>query len=1565
MAWTTISGNGANATTTYTTTDGTVITLKGIKSTDALEVNETNHTVTVGQDSLGSTSVSISVANAEGTATAYKLALDSDVNKDVFTWEYSGEQATYKQIRPTQFALNSTGTEITKTNAKSGTATIATVSGIKKGLDEVFYTYDDYGEIDEVIYKADLTKDELKAAVNEKLSKLLVINDSENEITVDPSVFGTKSIKLTNGTGVGESSKKTYKFDIKGTAGKDYMSGNEEKPAVWIVSGTTAKYYNNADDFATKPGYKLSDTEITYTAPKLTTKPAPEPAITITKLPSGLVPDATGQIDGLEINTVTTTVKIADALIFNKATLTISGQDSDGRDYTFVLDDNSGVVEDPDITVEKKNTAITFTLESNAEEYSLLQNGKAIVYAKNDNGVQIAKLTGVVKDTNDYTFDADAAFDEETGVITLGANDLGKSKVTITGDAGYTLDVDGTVQKSETGTTPELVLNKTTATYGVHTTEGYGIADDGKSISYVKDSVKAQATITGVNSSLRAIAENAVGDKLTEEQIATRYATRIDKADDPDAELTKWINYENAKYEAAVTAKLADYIKIDSSTKKITLSKEALGTSNIKLKIASGADDYDLALGEGVIQSKADSELEANYVTTWEVKGTNATYQTYKPAYYTTKSSKSGIKDITCSKAVAVNKTPDISLSGLKKNLAVVNNAIAGITIDATKKTVTLAEDVLPEKGTVKVAKGDYTIKLGDNVTETTVIPKWNEKSGKFELKLYKSEGYDLASDGKSVTYISESDASKTPKVSATLTNLNGASVSSGEIDGITVDTEKATITINDSSLLGKVSGNTKVTVTGSGGFTLKLGDEAGAAETEEKWVIKNGKAVLQQTYTNGVAVSADGKSISAVSASTKAVELLTISGLNSAVTADALNSDLTASTAKYISVGSDGTLTLTKAAVGSSAIKLTTKGAYTLALADDVRQTEDTSATSSGWVVKGTEATYQNIAEGYYTLDAKKTSIAYTSPKASSGSAVTVTLKGLNKNGLKVNGDGTITGITYNPERSSTIKLGTEVLGTSAVTVESTADIKLDLADGVKKAGTIYPPVWTLKKTTVTLTQEPPSGYTVATDKKSITYTAGGSNVTMATITGLSSNLADKLGDPYTFKGTSYVYIDETNLSKIMVTADFLEGSTNVTLKNGKQTDGTASTYTFGLADTPTTAEKIQWYVKKGSSTAQYINCAVDHYELAKNDTQIVFKALAPVEGATALITVDGIKKNVAVDGKISLTSTADGGLVTLSKDLLNYNTTPITLTGTGIYANYTLALNGETAATPASMTTQWSTSSTTATLKQTKPAGYSLSADGKTLSYLSAGKDVTVATVKGLASGKTMTDKLASGDVTDLALDSTKLSNKVTVDGVGYTFKFDANYKDSTILGSTKVETIEAKGTGLTVNLGKGNDVVTFAAGRSTGDNTFLYNSGDGDDTINNYVAGDKIKVNLASTAFTAGATVEDGSVVLSIKRGNVTGKITLAGVTSTDNISVVNNKDEAVTLTTTAASSLIGSDSIGDLLYSDNYATASELGDIVSGSDITNFSVGDIETDSATDLTKQSVIVASSGK
>lgn len=1303
----------------------------------------------------------------------------------------------------------------------------------------------------------------------------------------------------------------------------------------------------------------------------------------------------------------------------------------------------------------------TFTVKQtlSKEAYTLSANGKAIFYSKNDGDTEIAKLTNLAATSENIG--TAVVFNPETGVITLNKEALGNKKIALSGDAGYELKLgisedEQAIQRE----TPEWGFNKTTATFKLVTPEGYHLADDKKSVTYDKETAEIYATLSGVNAGLydklakevyadvrAAFAAEETGNskfkaiatKLTAENEA-KAATDTTKLD--ETALAAKIKEEEDKFIAAnngsfVTTALEDYITVAESTdndgnvtKTVTVLKpEALTAGNISLKKGknAGEETYKLILGENIPkESGTPTEM-------WSFNNGTATLQTMKQGYYTltedTNTAKYTKPDLTDKDG---KKTaPTIQISGLATNLLVEGDAIAGITVESDK-TITLSSDALNKKN-VKLAKGDgYELALENDDDETEITYAWEVKSGKVNLNEQKSEGYELSTDGKTLTYIKD-DAK--PKAVATITGLNSpgtptkTEIENDTLAGVEFDSDSGVITITNAALLKE-----KAKISGSGGYTLEIGETAtsGVATFEEPaWYIDTKKKTLvyrQQIKAGGLAVSDDGKSIVKLEAGTaeapKYANLLTISGLNFNGVVDLTDED---AVEEYLATlngtgeseggeseggGSESTITiegnivtLPTELLGSA--KITGKGVYKLAV--DTEEVATSAGSGEAWVIKGANATYYDKAEQpYYTVDSAKNTISYTAAKAASDGNALVTLKNV-ASGLVTKTNGSLDEITFDGKK---VVLHAGALGTKNVTFEGSTDYtSVDLAGDVPQEGAsavtkaVQDPKWTFKGTTATYTQEKLASYKV--DNTTIQYSKP-KTAKLATISGLAKGVdEDQKIDPSKTDGTKinkettttdiaedltpsgstpeksgvitlpHEVLYNTNIitkktNKVTTYSNSEENkATAIKLTQGKDLEGNDTKYTLKVNDEDgSTTAADAWSIK--GTTAIYTSSVPDHYAAADDaKTKVSFKAATPAsDDPTDKITLTGVKKTT----DMSKFTVVDGTkIVTVKDDALKDISKELKLEGTGTYKDYKLAFETNTSSdkhyTESDLEGTWSSSGKTSTLKQKQNEGYTLMNDGKTISYLKAAKEVAVATVKGLSNGISGSGIKAGATISI----TEKTSKAVTVDGVGYTFSFSKDYSGEegtgdkaklvtkAINGGKNADTIEVAGTGLVIKGAGGNDSIKLT-GTSTKDeyNTIVYNPGDGDDTITGLTKNDKIQIATAGATAT-GEKVGSDYVITVTKKGKNKGTITVKNASKGD-VNVVDKKEGTYTGYIAGGAGA----SVDKLLYSDNYALGAELGELMSGNNVNEFSVGEVETGNATDLTKNATpIVTASDK
>ena len=162
------------------------------------------------------------------------------------------------------------------------------------------------------------------------------------------------------------------------------------------------------------------------------------------------------------------------------------------------------------------------------------------------------------------------------------------------------------------------------------------------------------------------------------------------------------------------------------------------------------------------------------------------------------------------------------------------------------------------------------------------------------------------------------------------------------------------------------------------------------------------------------------------------------------------------------------------------------------------------------------------------------------------------------------------------------------------------------------------------------------------------------------------------------------------------------------------------------------------------------------------------------------------------------------------------------------------------------------------------------------------------TLATVNGVksVSGLSTSDK-------KITLKNSALSKKVTVSG-SYEFDFASDYKNATISGTAKADTITARGSGLKIFGGKGKDSIKMIGTNQTvsggaGADTFIYAASDGKEKITDFSTNDKLKIGTNGDGTYSTVTSGD-NLIVSTDDG---GKITLVGAASLSNVNIIGTK------------------------------------------------------------------------
>ena len=215
--------------------------------------------------------------------------------------------------------------------------------------------------------------------------------------------------------------------------------------------------------------------------------------------------------------------------------------------------------------------------------------------------------------------------------------------------------------------------------------------------------------------------------------------------------------------------------------KVVTVSKASLNAK----KVTISGEGYTLKLGDDVNSPTISKK--------WSLDDSTATYNQIKTAGYKLASN---AKSITYSKK---STTTLATVKGVKfKN---------GLSVSG--KVITVAESSVNKKKITLTSDG-YTLKLAEGLTPTTKKAAWSYKNGTATYKSsYKTDGYKLAKNSKSITYSKATTAT-------TLATIKGAKSTSG----LSVSGKK--ITLKNSAL------SKKVTV--SGGYEFDFAKDYGTA---------------------------------------------------------------------------------------------------------------------------------------------------------------------------------------------------------------------------------------------------------------------------------------------------------------------------------------------------------------------------------------------------------------------------------------------------------------------------------------------------------------------------------------------------------------------------------------------------------------------------------------------------------------------------------------------------------------------------------------------------------------
>ncbi|MBR2518576.1 MAG: hypothetical protein IKE46_02130 [Selenomonadaceae bacterium] len=590
-------------------------------------------------------------------------------------------------------------------------------------------------------------------------------------------------------------------------------------------------------------------------------------------------------------------------------TITGTGTDSSGDDT------GGGTTSDETVTITLTSAEQTFKVDNTTVTFTTDSAGKTTYKIGEEEGDGTSISNG--------------------GTITVGDKTV---KVTISNDGVVTsLEYDETEtltpkqdQKTVTTSSTQRITTTFDATLTIYT-----FAVDGKNVSVAVDSsgkmtydgnevTNNKITVDGVEVTL-----NVSGKEITGASYLGEYSpvTNIEQVDAYKATIDE--------QEVSLIFDANNQCTVEVNGKNYLLTKTASGATFTSEVEKTGVEDsriYLLEVGGEKYWIGCTFDAKGNLTAvTSDDKNLSIDGTTIKIGDYTVEVS--GTKDELKTSAtltvygegvkdVEVNQL--FVLSGVKST--------DGITVKNNVVTLTAAN----LNGQDVTIEGDgYTLALDKNYSPTTATTEH------FDGNIYKSEsfsdGYEISSDAKLISYVEETPATN-------LFTLSGVK----STDGITVKNNVVTLT-------AKNLNNQDVTIEGDG-YTLALDKNYSPTTTGEHF---DGNTYKSASNTDGYEISDDAKSISYVS-EIPATNLFTLSGVKSTDGITVRNN----------------VVTLTAANLNNQDATILGDG-YTLALANGIKPpTFD----EGGWTLSGTTATYtsESNTDGY-TLAGDKKVVTYT----------------------------------------------------------------------------------------------------------------------------------------------------------------------------------------------------------------------------------------------------------------------------------------------------------------------------------------------------------------------------------------------------------------------------------------------------------------------------------------------------------------------------------------------------------------------------------------------------------
>lgn len=1270
---------------------------------------------------------------------------------------------------------------------------------------------------------------------------------------------------------------------------------NTGNSTAWKVSGDTLTLvgYESKGWEEVETSTKVGKTTVTgiYDI-KYTAAEEKAPLATITGLKGNLKVNDDGSIDGIEVDAENGTITLSSDVL-NMGDVKITNRGTNKYELKLGGDVDEFEVTPTGIYNDKKKT-FTYTEKVEKPGYQIDADGNIIYKASTTDTTTISNVTGLdnsfapaVKDDGSRVFELYTSNIASNGNVTLTTGKNNKYNL------DYQLELKYADKAIETVNVWKKTPKDTKATYSTITV-GYTLAKDGKSITYSSEkNATVLATISGLKKDgveATLYKDPTTGDIIGENKIEgitiEGDTIKLDRSVLGDNDVTLGAN--------------------DAYTLSIELDdcKPTDVTSLVEFNSAKGIATISKGTKKGwtIADSKKLSYTKPALTTLATIKGLPKTLVVEDNVL----SNSDGDPVITVTEPTTTQSgilTVNRALIDEATDIVVKGNAKAGTDPIYGLKGISLGKN---DNYIFEFATGDDDAPAPDEPTINEDSKGWSRvKNGIIAYKANVSDGYVIAANKKSLSY--------TPATVKTLAQISGLNAKVGVDGGIIIDKavdidKNNVITVSKAALEG-VTKEVKLTGDDSS-YTLALDEDVDKPEplSEPKWTVKGTTATLKEGTTAGYSVTNGGKSI-AYSTAAEGKTLAVISGLAKGLKPDE-NGQIPGVNVYAKTIG------LETKVLGTTNVTLTSDF-YTF----DTANIKPPKVGQATWVTNNGTAVLQQSTEGGFTISEDQKTLTYTPTKTN---ATLVTVAGLDKS-FNINSDESV--ITCN---NNVITINNAALGTNKVYIkEKNSPYSLKLGNDVATS-TENLTGWVTSGTTATYKNYDKEYYNIDDKTGAIIYNKPVDKVIKATISGIKSGAV----------------IDEDALDgKVITLTEDNLGTAKVTLK-----DNEGAGYTLALGRKVKTVKVVDgeatWDTPANKTTATLTGNLTEGYALSADKKTITYSTAKKDQ---KLATVSGLKTGVDIKGCVK------DNVITLGKDQLTTSSVALKVSAGD---DYTLAVKYDNHYETEGAINEVKTESTTwttnnkavATLTGVITAGYTLSDDAKTITYSKANAKASLATVAGLKSSSvTLTAAAVDTENKTVSLTGEQLSDTVSVSG---TYKFDiaADYTKGTVNGSKNADNITVHGFNVTVNGGKGDDVIDL--GSTTRDaneaNTFVYSNGDGNDVITNFSTSDVIKVTQKAA------------------------KVSLA-TSGNDLVLKVNNN--TITLKDKASNGFVYVDQTGstrkpyvvasaDLLYddTDNFITAdSQLGDITNDA----FSAYSLDEDLTSaqnlkTLTKQSTLV-----